>query len=192
MIRQIAQLAAYSGGHHLNLLLGPAQHACEQRIAVWLNAFEHVDLVVAAKVFKFGVFGPGTLGELGDWLALPETERGKEGRGVKKKKKKRVYFVDFFRDVDESRLFNPFLPRRHGAHVLAKGLGRLVDQANDFDHVLRPEMRVIVRGREDLDRGDFKPPIWGEVVVRLSKNVVVVAHESFEFAPMNVVKRFTI
>ena len=86
MIRQIAQLAAYSGGHHLNLLLGPAQHACEQRIAVWLNAFENVDLVVAAKVFKFGVFGPGTLGELGDWLALPETERNKEGRGKKKKK----------------------------------------------------------------------------------------------------------
>lgn len=103
-----------------------------------------------------------------------------------------MYFVDFFRDVDETSLFNPFLPRWHGVHVLAKGLGRLVDQPNGFAHVLRPEMRVIVRGREDLDRGDFKPPIWGKVVVRLSKNVVVVAHESFEFAPMNVVKGFAI
>lgn len=79
MIRQIAQFAAHPGGHHLNLLLGPAQHAREQRNAVWLNAFENVDLVVAAKVFKFGVFGPGALGELGDWLALPETKRSKEG-----------------------------------------------------------------------------------------------------------------
>ena len=103
-----------------------------------------------------------------------------------------MYFVDLFRDVDESRLLNPFFPRRHGVHILAKGPGRLADQLDGFEKVLRPEMRVIVGGRKDLDRGDFKPPIWGEVLVRLSENVIVVAHESFKFAPVNVVEGFIV
>jgi len=64
MDRQIPQFPSHARDHDFNLLFTPAQDAREERVAVGPDGLEHVDLVVAAEVFEFGVFGPGALGEL--------------------------------------------------------------------------------------------------------------------------------
>lgn len=64
MDRQIPQLPAHARHLDFNLFLAPAQDSREERVAVRTDGLEHVDLVVTAEVFEFGVFGPGALGEL--------------------------------------------------------------------------------------------------------------------------------
>ena len=64
MNRQVAQFTSDPSRQCDDLLPAPAQHAREQSVAVGLDGLEHVDLVVAAEVFEFGVFGPRALREL--------------------------------------------------------------------------------------------------------------------------------
>lgn len=53
-------------------------------------------------------------------------------------------------------------------------------------------MRAIVGGREDSNRGDFEPAARGQMFVCLAEDMVVVAHESFQFAPVDKVEGFVV
>lgn len=176
MNRQIAQFTPDPSRQRQDLLLAPAQHTREQCVAVGFDALEHVDLMISAQIFEFGVFRPWALGELFKSVScMNHRERVK-------------YFVDFLFNIRKPQFFHPRLPGRNRRHLLAKGLGGFVHQPDRFDKVLGARVRVVVRGRHHANRRDFEPAAWGQVVVRLLEDVVVVAHESFQFAPVDKVE----
>jgi hypothetical protein len=99
-----------------------------------------------------------------------------------------THLINLLSNINKPNLLHPRLPSIRRVHILAKLLRRSVHVLYSFKKALRLEMCLVVRVRVDVDRRNLKVPAGLQVLERFLEEVVVVADEALELAPVDVVE----